>query len=50
MYGSFNIRSIRKDEYLKHKSRNPKRPGGPNDRYDPPSCRGFLMSDDDWAK
>jgi hypothetical protein len=36
--------------YECHHDRNPVGPGSPDDRYDPPQCRDFLMHERDYAQ
>ena len=40
------FRLVDKDRYLKSRNANPAKP---EDRYDPPSCRSFLMCERDYT-
>ena len=43
-------RPIGDEEYEKYKKIfNPRKPAKKGDRYDPPSCRDFLMNDNDYV-
>ena len=43
------FRTVDKETYLKYRNVNPDKPAKAQDRYDPPSCRDFLMNERDYA-